>query len=485
MSKFIYVLCLLVVSISIMHAQQCEHDHSFDRLLKQADRYRVGIVVERNYEKAFDLYQQCSNDKSPKAMNCLANMYKDGLGCKKNIKKAIKLYRKAGKLGYSKAWYNLGLLYKNGLTGDVDYATAYECFVKCAELGASGGMYGAGYMLYTGHGVQQNYEKAVKYFKQGAALESPSCLFFLGVCYRNGYGVEKNENKAKMLLMQSAHKGYNFANDELKLQLAENQVNAKKTLKLSNNSSLSPGALIENIQLHGIWQGVKHTYDFSEQYVLNKDSVVLSISEYGDFVITSLNNVNNETVNIQGELDDSALYFSRDSIKLSNRYGGNHNWQLRKEKVSLTQIEDTVYLHCRVREFSPDTKELSKPYDLTFWKICKSTNASSLKSQKVVQSSDLQDAKNLLALKQSSVNNIYPNPFSQNCTIEYQVFTDCAVKLMIYDMSGRQIEMQDMGQQQAGKYRRQLGGNLISGTYFISLMLDNTQQKFTVIKVDK
>ncbi len=68
----------------------------------------------------------------------------------------------------------------------------------------------------------------------------------------------------------------------------------------------------------------------------------------------------------------------------------------------------------------------------------------------------------------------YPNPFNPVTKIEYSIPKAGYVKLIVYDMLGRQVKILADGEQNAGVYRVELnGGELSSGVYFYRLTSEN------------
>lgn len=67
----------------------------------------------------------------------------------------------------------------------------------------------------------------------------------------------------------------------------------------------------------------------------------------------------------------------------------------------------------------------------------------------------------------------YPNPFNPNTTIEYNLNRSSEVKVIIYDILGKEISTLVNEKQNTGKYKLNLNGSgLSSGTYFYSLVVN-------------
>lgn len=67
----------------------------------------------------------------------------------------------------------------------------------------------------------------------------------------------------------------------------------------------------------------------------------------------------------------------------------------------------------------------------------------------------------------------YPNPFNPYTKIEYTLPKSADVKLVIYDITGKEIISLINEKQDAGSYIKEINGNnLSSGTYFYQLLVD-------------
>jgi hypothetical protein len=65
---------------------------------------------------------------------------------------------------------------------------------------------------------------------------------------------------------------------------------------------------------------------------------------------------------------------------------------------------------------------------------------------------------------------VAPNPFNQTTTIRYALAEAGAVKLIVYDVLGRTVQVVDVPQAAAGSHQWRFdGGNLASGVYFVKL----------------
>jgi hypothetical protein len=64
----------------------------------------------------------------------------------------------------------------------------------------------------------------------------------------------------------------------------------------------------------------------------------------------------------------------------------------------------------------------------------------------------------------------YPNPFNPTTTITYDLPKRSEVRLAVYDMLGREVEVLARSNQEAGRHQHAFdGSNLASGVYFVRL----------------
>jgi len=80
----------------------------------------------------------------------------------------------------------------------------------------------------------------------------------------------------------------------------------------------------------------------------------------------------------------------------------------------------------------------------------------------------------------------YPNPFNPTTIIKYQITKRCNVKLLVYDITGKEIMSLVNEEQTTGLYKVDFSGiNYSSGVYFYSLIVDGQlvdTKKFILLK---
>jgi len=97
--------------------------------------FENGIGVDKNVQKAVELYQEAVKQKNVFAYVSLGLCYKKGIGVEKNIPKAIELFQRAAEQKNAHGQYNLGLCYEKGIGVKQDEQKAIELYEKAAEKG--------------------------------------------------------------------------------------------------------------------------------------------------------------------------------------------------------------------------------------------------------------------------------------------------------------------------------------------------------------
>src|SRR6185369_16880914 len=94
--------------------------------------------------------------------------YEKGLGVDKNVQKAVELYQEAVKQENFYAYVSLGLCYKNGIGVERDIQKAIELFQRAAEEKNAYGQYNLGWCYEKGVGVKQDERKAIELYQKAA-----------------------------------------------------------------------------------------------------------------------------------------------------------------------------------------------------------------------------------------------------------------------------------------------------------------------------
>lgn len=193
--------------------------------------YETGTGIEKNIEKAEQIYRHLADKNDPDGFNQLA-MLKEDQGKKQE---AILLYQRAIELGSSSANYNLGLLYKH----NKNYSKAKEMFeIAIKNDNSSSAMMSLGDLYRHGNDVEKNmelaekwyrasmqsgnyfaitrlgmlygelekYDEAIKYYQEAIKKGDPAAMNSLGLLYQHGFGLKRDINKAAKLYQDAVNK---------------------------------------------------------------------------------------------------------------------------------------------------------------------------------------------------------------------------------------------------------------------------------------
>ena len=128
------------------------------------------FLDDKQYEKAFEMFQKEAAKGNVPAIYSIAKMYRRGLLGKENIPKAREYFVKtlkgflalepsAGKM-QPYIWYHLGRLYNFGYGTEQDYTEAFKWFEKAAGAGNHYAQYSLGKIYFFGNGLDRDIDMA-------------------------------------------------------------------------------------------------------------------------------------------------------------------------------------------------------------------------------------------------------------------------------------------------------------------------------------
>lgn len=184
-----------------------------------AQQYRTGIALANvknpDWQAVQGWYQKAADKGFPAALSSLASWYMNGSHVEKNADKALDLYKTVAAGGDAAAMYAIAYQYYMGKNVMKDYSKAYEWFKKGAEHGDGASAFYIGYMYANGEGLTKDAAQAAVWYQLGAARKNRSSINNLGVLYENGNGVPKNEAKALACYEQAAELGNEYSMNNL------------------------------------------------------------------------------------------------------------------------------------------------------------------------------------------------------------------------------------------------------------------------------
>jgi hypothetical protein len=149
--------------------------------------YYRGQGVERNFEKAVELWRSLADEGVAEGQTALGFMYESGYGVAKDVDQAVRLYEEAAAQGQKEAIQNLATLYASGRRGEEDFQKARELWEPLAEDGDDDAQFGLGLLYYHGHGVV-------------ADLETAYVWFYLSAQAQNAFAIEARDALERFML---------------------------------------------------------------------------------------------------------------------------------------------------------------------------------------------------------------------------------------------------------------------------------------------
>ena len=174
--------------------------------------HETGTGTEKNYQKAFDLYEQAAQNGYPFANLKMAYYYEDGLiGEKEDLAKALENFQKAADNDLAEGMYNVGRFYRYAVGLPENPQLAIENFLKASEGGDGQAMIEmAAIYEYEYGGYEFDAQKAMDYMQQAADMGYPYAQYKVG--YYHYYGlIEQDIKKGMEWFNKSYERGYPYA----------------------------------------------------------------------------------------------------------------------------------------------------------------------------------------------------------------------------------------------------------------------------------
>jgi len=466
---------LLLASFGVVFAQGTD---SQDSIMIEKLRFANELIMENEYEDAFQLYLECSSEGNALAMNAIGILKQRGWGTELDETGSIQWFEQAALAGYAKAYYNLFLIYAKALGVEQNFENAinYLDSLRNTEHFPIALML-LGYYHYKGFGVEQNYETAVDFFLQSAEFYNPDAFYFLGLCYRNGYGVIANESEAQYYLIRAANLGHYFSIEELDEESTEiiiepkhiemngeNQNGNTENLKIpSVYKYVEKQSLNLNEDILGEYVGVIVMYDYSGKSIIRKSNLKILFEETQDDKIIG-KWVENDTLftDFEAVLEENSLKFIDTEYIHTDRYSRHYakKWKFNNAILEKTETDSISYLTGNIRQYDVKQKEPGKPLYV------------SLQKNKFSQST-IQTEEFFIT---------YPNPFDGEINILFYLENEQNVKFSVYGINGKLYDSQNLGLLKAGTHNYLLALAAPKGQYMLVLQTDKKKKSNLITK---
>ncbi len=487
MKKITLIFLILFAPSTVLVAQNCE------KKIEQARYYLTGNTPFKNYTKAFNLLTPCANNGNVEAQNYLGMMYLNGIGVEKDEIEAFNYFITAAQNNYDVAQYNLGRMYKYGMGCDLSFIKAIEWFETAAENGNQKAAYSLGYMYYKGFGVAQNYQEAVSWFEKSSDVMAKH---FLGMCYYLGYGVATDEDKALEILLsnptvnsktlvsyieqeQKQKVSSEVQNDLNSTDPESNLIQEEVVLETPNELEYYPLEPLELNEMEGVWKGKLVQYDWSGKHMRRIIPISLAIETESDSNNIFVNSqIENQEITSTAIWQDETLYFEDITQTVTlNRLFPEHpdeltlDYNLYSTSLQKYEYQGITYLIGSLDSYIPKWKEYGKPMRL----ILKPEGAGDI------------DEEILLALaeQENQFIKLYPVPFNNQLTVQYQLETADTVFVELVSLYGtQQIVILPTIFQEAGEYTYNIpvDSTLQEGLYVVRIIAGNQVHTRMIIK---
>lgn len=169
--------------------------------------YRDGLGVEENAVKAHELsarrigpMSRGAEAQNADSLYALADCYRYGRGVDRNINRAVELYEKAAEGKNEDSVYSLMRIYLYGLNGQPYYALADKWVRRYFELktrkggsasrGEPDACVSVGNLYRLGRGVERNSHSAIEWYEKAADKKSWQAMLYLADMYRTDEGLQ-------------------------------------------------------------------------------------------------------------------------------------------------------------------------------------------------------------------------------------------------------------------------------------------------------
>jgi len=483
MEKYI-ISIIFVFSFSFLFGQKTD---------KQQLITNQKIVTLKSEKQKSIENKKMDNKKEPKnrGHNEFVDQYNKALNLlelssnQKDTFTAFQLVRHSAIVGqFPPAYYSLGKFYKLGIGVTLNLDSSFYFFDLAAKAGHNHGQYLRGYMLYKGLGCEQDYIKAVSDFRECANKDNRSCMYMLGLCYRNGFGVAKDIRIGDHWLQMALEKGSLEAKSELDLSVAEvNDLhlsvmqNPEKLAILSGEVEMKSNVFNKvknntNIGNYGLgFESYLVKYDYSEKYIVSLEKIDFSSKMVGNKIdaVVKFDNGNKSTLLSGIRSSQEHIFALSNSTKDRNdRYTNYTKDELIFDAISFFEFQDIIdgtdVILANISGVSTHQKEPEKPIKLFIFR----------------ETDIINDADHNIAINQLLA---YPNPFTQVCNVEIDIAADAECSLLIHDMSGRLLYHTNKETLKKGKYIFPWESDALSGTYIVTLNMNNVSKQLKIIKI--
>lgn len=174
--------------------------------------YMSGLGTRKNMKMAVAYFIEASMKNNLFAMLNLAELYVYGYGVERNVEKARELYTKAFEMGYTDAMVLCGDTY---IESNEDILPDHDKAISCYQQALLKHSPFAVYRLGCIYNMDSDKEKSLSYYEKAVSQKYPDALADYGIFYREGDMFPKDYQKSLEYLLMAADRGSEKAMYEL------------------------------------------------------------------------------------------------------------------------------------------------------------------------------------------------------------------------------------------------------------------------------
>ncbi len=168
-----------------------------------ADSYFIGDFTDQDIQQAVAYLERGVAAGYYRSQIGLARCYGAGQGVERNLNKAFELYNKAAVHNDIFALFQLGEYHSDDRVGKKDLTKAFSYYMRAAELGDSDAMTRVAQSYFLGSGTTKDENKGMEWLQRAVDQKNPGACFMMSGLV--GKGKSKEERlKIKMKLMCDA-----------------------------------------------------------------------------------------------------------------------------------------------------------------------------------------------------------------------------------------------------------------------------------------
>jgi TPR repeat protein len=137
-------------------------------LLFASNEAALKAYKNKEYKKAFTLYEKEAKKGDTTAMNALSYLYYNGIGVEQDTNQSVNYLKEAADAQDKQACLDLGLFYLQGVRVAKEYKEAAHYLECAADKGSAEAQYNLALMYYNGDGVKQDVKKAAALLEEAA-----------------------------------------------------------------------------------------------------------------------------------------------------------------------------------------------------------------------------------------------------------------------------------------------------------------------------